>query len=173
PIFTASGATSHDAAAVKEAVTGGAGGIICDTISLEPSVNPRPYLQVYSRKAKKSVISAELANETKWEYWVEKEYKAILEYKLPVVASIGYSIEDMKNLAPKVEKARVSAIALSSRFLDSKKIVPLAKAIREVVKLPLLLKISPEKPGIVDYALKAQDFLDGYIACDSYAGAVH
>ncbi len=173
PLFTSSGPTSRNSTAIQEAVEGGVGGVFCDTISLKASGQPRPYMQVYTRKSKKSVISAELASETKWEYWVEKEYEAILQHKIPTIASVGYSLEEMKILAPKVESAGVTAIELSTRYIDAGKIVELAKVVRNQVKIPILLKISPEKPNIVNYALQAQEYIDGYVASDAYGGALH
>jgi hypothetical protein len=49
-------------------------------------------------------LNAELWSEIPFERWIETEYALALSSGLPLIASVGYTPEEVTELAPKIEK---------------------------------------------------------------------
>ncbi|MGM0446438.1 MAG: diguanylate cyclase, partial [Bacillota bacterium] len=112
PVMPAAGPPIKDAEAAKKAKEGGTGAIVTKTISTTAAKVPRPNMA----KIKGGFMNTELWSELTPEHWLENEYPKIRELGLPVIAGIGYTKDQIRELAKKVEKYS-DALELSTHYL--------------------------------------------------------
>lgn len=141
PVLPAAGPPVKDAQAIKEAVAGGAGGIVTKTISVQAAQVPRPCMA----EIRGGFLNAELWSELSPEHWLEKEYPAIQDLEIPIIIGLGYSGEDIRHLAPLVEPFG-QALELSTHYLgnDTSPVVEAVEAARQYSQLPVFVKLSPQ-----------------------------
>ncbi|KXB06636.1 hypothetical protein AKJ51_03325 [candidate division MSBL1 archaeon SCGC-AAA382A20] len=163
PILPAAGPIVRDGSSLLEIANKGAGGLVSKTVSLEPAEVPRPNMA----KLGDSLINSELWSEIPLEKWIEREYPKALEADLPLIANIGYTPEEIKEIAPKVAEAGVNALELSTHNLDhdSSSVVEAVEAAKSEVDLPVFVKLSPQMLDISDFAQSAEEAgADGIVA---------
>jgi dihydroorotate dehydrogenase subfamily 1 len=150
PIMTAAGPTTKDGDALVAAAKGGAGALVAKTVSVSPAEVPRPCMI----KVRDSLLSAELWSDLPLERWLKFEYAKAKKTGLPLIASIGYKPEEIRELAPKVVKAGADALEISTHHLgpDQTQIVEATKAAKETVSVPVFVKLSPNVLNISDLA---------------------
>ena len=167
PILTAAGPGARDGDTLRAAARGGAGGLVAKTVSVSAAEVPTPNI-VAVRKgrvgSRRGVLNAELWSELPVEQWLDKEYRTALATGLPVIASLGYTPEDVASLAPKIEKAGVHALEFSTHYVGGH--VEIAKALREAVEIPIFAKLSP-KVDVVEVAKSLEPYVDGVVAINS------
>lgn len=167
PILPGAGLTVRDGDALVRAAEGGAGGLVTRTVSVAPAQAPRPCLA----KVRDSLLSAELWTDLPLEQWLKHEYQKVKRTKLPLIASIGYKPEEIRSIAPKVRAAGANAIELSTRQSgnDPSFISEVTKAAKEVVDIPVFVKLSPNVQDIAHLALAAErSGADGVVAVDAF-----
>ena len=193
PVMTAAGPTSRDAEALIEAARNGAGGLVAKTIGVKPAEVPRPCIAtvdrgetdclflatinnrvVRSSRAKlvlpRGLLNAELWSDMPYQQWIEREYAMAKQTGLPVIASMGYSADDLRKLGPMAEKAGVDGIEFSLHYLgvDFKPILEVAKALRESVEVPIFAKVSPHIMNLAEFAKALEAVgVDGIVAVNS------
>ncbi len=193
PVMTAAGPTSRDAEALIEAARNGVGGLVAKTIGVKPAEVPRPCMAtvdrgetdslflatinkriVRSSRAKlllpHGLLNAELWSDMPYQRWIEREYALAKQTGLPVIASMGYSADDLRKLGPMAEKAGVDGIEFSLHYLgvDFKPILGVAKALRESVEVPILAKVSPHIMNLAEFAKALEAVgVDGIVAVNS------
>lgn len=192
PVLVAAGPPSRDGATLLKMAKGGAGGLVTKTVSLNPARAPKPNMMVPQKgelmhevstviqgrlvkasrvklKLSQALLNTELWSELPLEEWLSREYDIALSSNLPVIASIGYTASEVKEIGPLVEKKGVSAIEFSLHYLG-KSLEPLidtAKALREVVSVPIFPKISPNIPDVIELAQALEPYVDGFVAINS------
>lgn len=171
PVITGSGPNVRDGEMCRRALAGGAGAVVTKTISTRPAPVPRPNMALYGMK---SMLNTELWTELTSKQWLEKEIhisiKAAREYKAPIIASIGYTAEDVRELGPKVQKAGVDAIELPVHYLQSQTLdepVRAAKALRRAVSIPIFSKFSLRYGDPGDFAAALAPYVDGFVCINS------
>ena len=154
PIMTAACPTTKDGDALVAAAKGGAGALVAKTVSVSPAEVPRPCMI----KVRDSLLSAELWSDLPLERWLKFEYAKAKKTGLPLIASIGYESEEIRELAPKVVKAGADALELSTQYPspDPTLIVEATKAAKETVSVPVFVKLSPNVLNISDLAKAAE-----------------
>jgi dihydroorotate dehydrogenase subfamily 1 len=193
PVLTAAGPPSRDGEALKAAARGGAGGLVAKTISVKPAEVPRPCMIVVDRGKSefsarlvldnrvvttatsyviipRGMLNAELWSDLPYQRWLEREYAIAKETGLPLIASIGYTAEDLSFLGPKVEKAGVDGIEFSLHYVgvDYRPILEIAKALREAVDIPIFPKLSPHIMNLQEFAKELEKIgVDGIVAVNS------
>ena len=193
PVLTAAGPPSRDGEALKAAARGGAGGLVAKTISVKPAEVPRPCMIVVDRGKSefsarlvldnrvvttatsyviipRGMLNAELWSDLPYQRWLEREYAIAKETGLPLIASIGYTAEDLSFLGPKVEKAGVDGIEFSLHYVgvDYRPILEIAKALREAVDIPIFPKLSPHIMNLKEFARELEKIgVDGIVAVNS------
>ena len=168
PIMTAAGPTSRDGMALLNATAGGVGGLVAKTVSVRPADVPRPNMAALKNGrlgSRRGMLNAELWSELPVEQWLEKEYAIALSSGLPLIASVGYSPEEVSQLAPKLEKAGVNAIEFSTHYVGGH--TEIAKALKEVVDIPIFAKISP-KVDVAEVAKSLEPHVDGIVGINTY-----
>lgn len=165
PVMPAAGPPVKDAKAAARAKDGGAGAIVTKTISTTAAKVPRPNMA----RIKGGFLNTELWSELSPEHWLKEEYPQIREMGLPVIAGIGYTKEQIKELAKKVEKY-ADALELSTHYLgeDTTPMEESIKAAKEEVDIPVFVKLSPgiDIPEFAQAAEKAG--ADGIVLINSF-----
>jgi dihydroorotate dehydrogenase subfamily 1 len=153
PILPAAGPPSKDGVTLQAAAKGGAGGLVTKTISVEPAQVPHPNMA----EIRGGFLNAELWSELPKEQWVETEYKLARATGLPVIVGLGYTAEQIRELAPLV-RPFADALELSTHYVGSN-IAPIVDALhaaKEAVDVPVFMKLSPH-PNIQEIALALED----------------
>ena len=193
PVWTAAGPVSWCGEILRKAAENGAGGLVCKTISVKPADVPRPNMALVDRgwspvyfnlamdgrvirvstsyvRLIRGMLNAELWSELPAERWLEKEYSIAKATGLPVIASIGYTAEELRELGPKVQEAGVDAIEFSLHYLgiDYRPMIEIAKALRESVDIPIFAKVSPHIVNLQEFAAELERVgVNGIVAINS------
>lgn len=141
PIMPAAGPGSKDGEMIQAAVKGGAGGIVTKTISVEPAEVPRPCMA----QVKGGFLNSEKWSELSKEQWLEKEYKMAKETGVPIIISLGYTADQIAELA-RLVKPYADALELSTHYVgtDTSPMIDALKAAKsEVGDIPVFMKMSP------------------------------
>ncbi len=165
PIMPAAGPTVRNGDCLVKAAEGGAGGLVAKTVSVTSPHVPRPCII----KVKDSLMNAELWSDIPLDKWVKHEYPKAKRTGLPLIASIGYSADEVREIAPKVAAAGVDAIELSTPYSgDSASVVEATKAAKEAVKIPVLVKVSSNVSDVVQFAKALEEAgADGIVAINA------
>ncbi|MEW6546144.1 MAG: 4Fe-4S binding protein [Bacillota bacterium] len=192
PVFTAAGPPSQDGAALLRAAAGGAGGLVCKTVSLKPAPVPHPNMMVPGRgrtmhlisvgaggglakvvraelQLGQALLNTELWSDLPLERWLQVEYPRARQAGLPVIASIGYTADEVREVGPRVEAAGVDAIEFSVHYLGGAidPVLETARALRDAVSVPIFAKLSPNVPDLVAVARAIDPYVDGFVAINS------
>ncbi|MBP2657820.1 MAG: putative dihydroorotate dehydrogenase, catalytic subunit, partial [Firmicutes bacterium] len=140
PVMPAAGPPVKDGAMCQAAARGGAGGIVTKTISVKPADVPRPCMA----EVKGGFLNTELWSELPKEQWLESEYKLAQETGLPLLIGLGYTAEQISELAPLVAPY-ATGLELSTHYVgnDISPIINALKAAKEAVDIPVFMKMSP------------------------------
>lgn len=169
PVLTAAGPPSKDGATLLKAAEAGAGGLVAKTISVRPAIVYRPNMAVVNRRFYMSsgMLNVELWTELPYEQWLKREYKIAKKAGLPLIASVGYTPEEVEFLGPKVEEAGVDAIEFSTHYVTPEVVAETAKALKSVVSIPVFAKLSPMH-DIENFVKAVDKYVDGYTAINSF-----
>jgi dihydroorotate dehydrogenase subfamily 1 len=146
------------------------GGLVAKTICPRKARAPHPNLASLGRGSlSKGLINAETWPEIPYQQWLSKEYKIAKRTGLPLIASIGYTKEELSFLGQKVEKAGVDGIEFSVHYIkkDLKTLTETAKALRDSVSIPIFAKISPNVENLKALAKSLEPIVDGIVAINT------
>ncbi len=148
PILPAAGPPTKDGAICQAAAKGGAGGLVTKTISTNPAKVPHPCMA----EIRGGFLNTELWSELPKEQWLETEYRLAKETGLPVIVGLGYSADQIRELAPLV-RPYADALELSTHYVghDISPIVDALRAAKKAVDVPVFMKMSPH-PNIQEIA---------------------
>jgi dihydroorotate dehydrogenase subfamily 1 len=173
PILTAAGPTSRDGMTLLSAVEGGVGGLVTKTVSVAPAIIPKPNMAALKQGrvgSRQGMLNAELWSEIPFEQWLAKEYPMALSAGLPVIASLGYTPEDVAELGPKLENIGIHALEFSTHYVGGH--VEIAKALRDCVSIPIIAKLSP-KVDVAKVAKQLEQYVDGFAAINTLGPCLH
>lgn len=127
-----------------------------------------------------ALLNAELWSDIPAEHYFEREYPIVKKYAeekgVPFIISIGYKPEELQLLGPKCQKAGANAIEFSTHYIgkDYRPVVEAAKALREVVDIPIFAKLSPFTPNIPELVKELEKVgVDGIVATNTIGPALH
>lgn len=148
PILPAAGPPTKDGAICQAAVKGGAGGLVTKTISVRPAEVPRPCMA----EIRGGFLNTELWSELPKEQWLETEYKLARAAGVPVIVGLGYTADQIRELAPLV-RPYADALELSTHYVgnDVSPIIDALHAAKNLVDVPVFMKMSPH-PNIQEIA---------------------
>ena len=167
PVLTAAGPNVLSAELMRLAVEGGAGGIVTKTISIEPARDPRPTIRSIGTKG---LINCETWAEKDYREFIE-ECKSLKDLGVPLIVSIGYKPDEVRFLGRFVEEELApDALEFSTHYVgrDVEPLLEIAQALRESVSCPIWMKLSPNFPNIEELALGASEYVDAFVAINSY-----
>ena len=165
PILPAAGPPSKDGATLQAAARGGAGGLVTKTVSVVPAVVPRPCMA----EIRGGFLNTELWSELAVEQWIETEYALARSTGLPVIVSLGYTADQIREVAPLV-RPFADALELSTHYVgnDIAPIVNALNAAKAAVDVPVFIKLSPH-PNIQEIAVALEDArADGLVMINSF-----
>jgi dihydroorotate dehydrogenase subfamily 1 len=172
PIWTAAGPGGADGQMLLRAARGGAGGLVAKTISVEPARVPVP--NIVSPFAG-SLLNAELWSQLSYRRFIEEELPKARKAGLPLIASVGYSAQDLAFLGQELEKARVAdAVEFSIHYTgkDPATLKGLASALKDSVSVPVLAKLSPSLGDLEAPVRALEGVVDGFVAINSVGPAL-
>jgi dihydropyrimidine dehydrogenase (NAD+) subunit PreA len=198
PVLTAAGPTSRDAETLLKAARGGVGGLVAKTISVKPAEVPRPNMQTLDRGKSQWILATAMQNQIvhferinvrgaygllNHELWSDKSYKKWLNHEYPrakeaglsLIASVGYTPDDLKTLAPLVEQAGVDGIEFSTHYIetDPKVFNEVAKTLKEAVDIPVFAKMSPHVKDLTVFTKAVDRYVDGFVAINTLGPCLH
>ncbi len=163
PILTGAGPVIRDSSSLLVAAENGIGGLVTGTITSKPSP-VYPYLC----KVRDCVLTANLASPLSPESW-EREIPRAKRTGLPLIANIGFDLEDIINLAPRMIEAGADGIEITlRRNLTLHKFRELVKEARKVISEPLFVKLNTSMHPIAEFAkAAAEQGVDGLTVIDA------
>ncbi|MGD0293394.1 MAG: 4Fe-4S binding protein [Terracidiphilus sp.] len=165
PILPAAGPPSRDGTMLQAAAKGGAGGLVTKTISVHPADVPRPCMA----EIRGGFLNTELWSELPKEQWIEKEYSLAKATGLPVIVGLGYTADQIRELAPMV-KPFADALELSTHYVgnDITPIIDALHAAKAAVDVPVFMKLSPH-PNIQQIVIALEEAgADGLVMINSF-----
>lgn len=168
PVIPAAGPNVGSGRLVALAAEGGAGGLLTKTISRVAAPVPHPNM---ARLGRENLLNTELWSELPPQAWFEREYGLALEaarrYGLPLIASAGYTCEDLVELGPRLEQAGANLIEFSIHYLDPGQLAETARALREAVSIPIIAKLSLHSGDLGEIAACLDPYVDGFTCINS------
>lgn len=173
PVLPAAGPNVRDGRMLTEAAHGGAGGLVAKTISVDAAPVPMPHMA----EVRGSMLNTELWSEMPPERWLSYEYavarRAADEAGIPLILSLGYSGEEIAQLAPLV-RPWADAVELSTHYLgeDATPMIQAIAAAKAALDVPVFVKMSPLGREMRAAARAAQDAgADAIVATNSLGPA--
>ena len=150
PLMPAAGPLTGKPKLVERVADQGVGALVTKTISTEAADVPKPAIA----KLNGGVLNCEKWSEDPPERWFEDYFPAIVrEHDQPIIISLGYNPDQIRELLPKIEKFG-SAFELSSHYLgrDPEPIKNIAAAASDFTDKPIFVKLSPHVPDLGEFA---------------------
>jgi dihydroorotate dehydrogenase subfamily 1 len=172
PVWTAAGPGGADAPMLLRAARGGAGGLVAKTISRKGAQVPTPnIISPFSG----SLLNAELWSEHDHRRFIDRELPQLRDTGVPVIASVGYSAEDLDFLGRELEAAGVAdAVEFSIHYVgkDPENLKRLAGALKQNLTIPVLAKLSPGISDLEGAIRILEGIVDGFVAINSVGPAL-
>lgn len=166
PVLPAAGPPGRDGKALLACAAGGVGGLVAKTVSVHAAQLPIPNMAEIPH----GFLNTELWSELPPEQWIEQEYVLAKTAGLPLIVSLGYSAQDIADLAPRV-RPYADALELSTHYIgeNAEPMIAAIKAAKDTVSVPVFVKLSPLGREIRRAAeLAAQAGADGIAAINSF-----
>ena len=167
PVLPAAGPNVRTGAMMRAAAEGGAGGLVAKTVSTRPAKDPRPSIR---RATGQGLLNCETWSEIPVEEYLE-DLREAKKSGVPVIASIGYSPEEVSRLGKLIEaEVEPDGFEFSTHYSGASidPLVDVARSLREAVEAPVWMKVSPGCADIEGLARKASAYVDGFVAINSY-----
>jgi len=163
PFILSSGPLSYAAEGLIRAHEAGAGAVVTKTIRLKAAANSVSHI---SKINKDSLINCEKWADSEAALWFKREIPMTKKAGAVVIASVGHTLPEAEALAKDCEKAGADFIELVSYTEDT--ILPMLKATKERVSIPVICKMSGNWPDPVGAAKKCLEAgADAISAIDS------
>ena len=166
PVLPAAGPPVRDGEAMVRCAEGGAGGLVSKTVSVHAAVPVVPNIAEIPH----GLVNTELWSELPPEQWIDREYAMAKATGLPLIVSLGYTPQDIADLAPRV-RPFADALELSTHYIgeDAGPMVAAIAAAKAAVDVPVFVKLSPlgrEMARAAEQAVAAG--ADGIVAINSF-----
>lgn len=163
PFVLSSGPLSYAAEGLIRAHQAGAGAVVTKTIRLSAAINPVNHIGKINSD---SLINCEKWADSAAEVWFNREIPMAKEAGAVVIASVGHTLPEAEALVKDCEKAGADFIELVSYREDT--LLPMLKATKERVSIPVICKLSGNWPDPVGTAKKCLELgADAISAIDS------
>jgi dihydroorotate dehydrogenase/Pyruvate/2-oxoacid:ferredoxin oxidoreductase delta subunit len=198
PVLTAAGPPSKDGEALLACASGGAGGLVAKTVSVKAAKVPRPNMLSLARGGTPAVqvftvdgrlhrvartflrdgtgfSNTELWTDMPLEEWLEVHYNRARESGLPLIASVGYTPEDMNTIIPRIREVGCDGIEFSTHYIEPGIVGELVRTIKSLWDIPVFPKLSPHSPETLVEQAKdgANAGADAIVAINSFGPTLH
>ena len=148
PIIIGSGPSVYDGKSAVRLCECGAGAVVTKTIRMEPCTNVSPHMRAFGGK---SLINCEGWSDIPLDIWSEREIPYAKEHGAVIIASIGLTYDEVIKSARVCEMAGADYIEVVS--YDSKTMPDMVMAVKKIVNIPVIAKISPNSESWLKDAL--------------------
>lgn len=165
PLMPAAGPLTSSPRAAERIAATGVGAIVAKTISVVAAEVPHPNIA----RLPYGLLNCELWSEDPPERWFAEYLPAFRALGKPLVVSLGYRPDEVRELIPKAEPF-ADAFELSTHYVgtDPRPLYEIAKAAKETTDKPVFIKLSPHVPNIEEFARAAEEGgADGLVAINS------
>ncbi|MFV0464601.1 MAG: 4Fe-4S binding protein [Lachnospiraceae bacterium] len=163
PIIIGSGPLSFSGDGMIRLHEAGAGAVVTKTISKVAADNPNRHMVKCDTN---TLINCEKWSDFTLEQWIQEEIPKAINAGVNCIASVGHTIEDSAICVEQLEAAGCMAIELVS--YDEKTILPMLEDTKKRVRIPVIVKLSPNTPDFLELAKKCEEAgADAFTACDS------
>lgn len=163
PLILASGPLSWNAVGIRAAIAAGAAAVVTKTIRPEATVNPVPHIASVGRG---TLLNTEGGFDLPAGRWIQRQLPALEDREGVLIASVGHTPAEVKQVARSVTDAGADMLELVSyRAQDA---VDMVAVVKEATSTPTLIKVSANWTNLletVDACLEAG--ADGVTAIDS------
>jgi len=174
PFILGAGPPGINGASLKRFAATKPGAVVTKSIGVKPSPGQKLSLS-RSALSEDSLVLTDPWSFKSFEQWVEHEIPFAQEGGVPVIISLQAVTDtpgdDIKRMAGRAEQAGVAAIELSAfgsapnvvtgegigAVQDAKRTYEVAKAAKESVSIPVIVKLLPEPSNLVDLIKAAED----------------
>ena len=174
PFILGAGPPGITGASLKRFATARPGAVITKSIGVKPSPGQKLSLSC-STLSEDSLVLTDPWSFKSFEEWIEKEIPIAKEGGVPVIISLQAVTDtpgdDIKRMAGRAEEAGVAAIELSAfgsspnvvtgegigAVQDPRRTYTVARAAKETVSIPVIVKLLPEPSNLVDLVKAAED----------------
>ena len=174
PFILGAGPPGITGASLKRFASAKPGAVVTKSIGVNPSPGQKLSLS-HSALSEDSLVLTDPWSFKTFEHWVEKEIAVAQEGGVPVIISLqavtDTPAEDIKRMAGRAEEAGVAAIELSAfgsapnvvtgsgigAVQDAKRTYDVAKAAKESVSIPVIVKLLPEPSNLESLVKAAED----------------
>jgi dihydroorotate dehydrogenase subfamily 1 len=165
PVIPAAGPPGWNGEAMRACAEGGAGAIVAKTVSVQPAVVPTPNMA----RIPGGFLNTELWSELPVEQFIAREYPIAREAGVPLIVSLGYTAEEIAQLAPRV-RPFADALELSTHYIgdDPAPMMAAIRAAKEAVDVPVLVKLSPFRDMATAARAAVEAGADGIVAVNSF-----
>lgn len=171
PIMPAAGPLTGRPKLVERVSDRGVGAIVTKTISTERARVPKPAIAHLDC----GILNCELWSEDPPTKWFEEFLPRIVSHiSQPLIVSLGYKPEEIKQLVPRAEQF-ARGFELSSHYLgrDPRPIYEISKAASDLTDKPVFVKLSPHVPHLGEFAEAAvEGGAKGIVAINSVGPAL-
>jgi dihydroorotate dehydrogenase (NAD+) catalytic subunit len=165
PVMPAAGPPGWNGEAMRACAEGGAGAIVAKTVSVQPAKVPTPNMA----RIPGGFLNTELWSELPVEQFIAREYPVAKEAGIPLIVSLGYTAEEIAQLAPRV-RPFADALELSTHYIgdDPSPMMAAIRAAKDAVDVPVLVKLSPFRDMTTAAQAAAEAGADGIVAVNSF-----
>jgi dihydroorotate dehydrogenase subfamily 1 len=174
PFFLGAGPPGISGTSLRRFAATRPGAVVTKSIGVKPSPGQKLSLSC-SALSEDSLVLTDPWSFKSFEEWIEKEIPIAKEGGVPVIISLQAVTDtpgdDIKRMAGRAEEAGIAAIELSAfgsspnvvtgegigAVQDPRRTYSVAKAAKETVSIPVIVKLLPEPSNLVDLVKAAED----------------
>ncbi|MGO5053061.1 4Fe-4S binding protein [Lachnospiraceae bacterium LCP25S3_G4] len=163
PYILSSGPLTYSSEGMIKGFRAGCGAVVTKTIRKAAAINPVHHMGTINGD---SLINCEKWADSDRQLWYEKEIPETVAAGAIVIASVGHTLEEAKEIVTEVEKAGAHIIELVSYTEET--LLPMLDFTKANVTIPVICKLSGNWPDPVGTARKCLEHgADGLCAIDS------
>jgi dihydroorotate dehydrogenase (NAD+) catalytic subunit len=151
PLVLAAGPYGRDSKTLTRAVNAGFGAVTTKTMRLVAARNPFPNV---AQTGRDTLINAEKWSDLPLQSWVRREIPCVKRLGVPLIASVGFTAREARKIVPLVENA--GADFIETVTYDADEILPMVKAVKPLLKVPLIVKVSANWQHLSRIVVKAE-----------------
>lgn len=137
PFILSSGPLSYGAEGMIKAYRAGCGAVVTKTIRKAAAINPVHHMGTVNND---SLINCEKWADSAPDCWYKKEIPEAVKAGVIVIASVGHTLSEAKEIVTEVEKAGAHMIELVSYTEET--LLPMLDYTKANVKIPVICKLS-------------------------------
>ncbi|HWI60475.1 MAG TPA: 4Fe-4S binding protein [Symbiobacteriaceae bacterium] len=163
------------AAAAGEAVRGGAGAVVLQTVTTDPQPYADPTRAPYG---KDGAIHRLACSPVPFDAWFPTEFTAALALAraagVPCIPSIGYDLAAVTAMGRKLAGAGADALIFDTAHTRTDEIGPALASLKALVAVPIILLVGPHHgEDLPDLCARLEPFADAFALIGAFGPVLH